>query len=55
VAFLALVYLASAFARRHHRPPPCVDAQAIWLLVAWAYWVDRNRSPVRFSTAEVMA
>jgi membrane-bound metal-dependent hydrolase YbcI (DUF457 family) len=56
VAFLALVYLAGAFGP----PPPSPaavawTAQAIWLLVAWAYWVDRNRSPLRFSTAEVMA
>jgi len=56
VAFLAVVYLASAFGP----PPPSPaavawTAQAIWLLVAWAYWVDRNRSPVRFGTAEAMA
>jgi membrane-bound metal-dependent hydrolase YbcI (DUF457 family) len=56
VAFLALVYLASAFGP----PPPSPaavawTAQAIWLLIAWAWWVDRNRSPVRFSTAEAMA
>jgi len=56
VAFLALVYLASAFGP----PPPSPaavawTAQAIWLLVAWAYWVDRNRSPVRFGTAEAVA
>jgi len=56
VAFLALVYIASAFGP----PPPSATAvawtaQAIWLLVAWAYWVDRNRSPVRFGTAEATA
>jgi hypothetical protein len=56
VTFLALVYLASAFGP----PPPSPaavawTAQAIWLLVAWAYWVDRNRSPVRFGTTEAMA
>ena len=56
VAFLALVYLANAFGP----PPPSPaavawTAQAIWLLVAWAWWVDRNRSPVRFGTAEAMA
>ncbi len=50
VAFLVLVYLASAFGP----PPPSVaavawTAQAIWLLVAWAYWVDRNRPPARFA------
>ena len=56
VVFLAVVYLASAFGP----PPPSPaavawTAQAIWLLVAWAYWVDRNRSPVRFGTAEATA
>jgi membrane-bound metal-dependent hydrolase YbcI (DUF457 family) len=57
VAFLAVVYVASAFGP----PPPSPatvawTAQAIWLLVAWAYWVDRHRSPVRSSgTTEVMA
>ena len=49
VAFLVLVYLASAFGP----PPPSVaavawTAQAIWLLVAWAYWVDHHRRPVQF-------
>jgi hypothetical protein len=56
VAFLAVVYLASAFGP----PPPSAGAvawtaQAIWLLVAWAYWVDRHRRPIRFGTAEAMA
>jgi len=44
VAFLAAVYLASVFGP----PPPDVravawSAQAMWLLVAWAAWVDRHR------------
>jgi hypothetical protein len=44
VAFLAVVYLANLFGP----PPPSVQAvalsaQAIWLLVAWGYWVDRRR------------
>ena len=52
VAFLVLVYLASAFGP----PPPSVaavawTAQSIWLLVAWAYWVDHNRRPVQFVAA----
>lgn len=56
VASLAIVYLASAFGP----PPPSPAAVAwtvlaIWLLVAWAYCVDRHRSPIRSSgTAEVM-
>jgi hypothetical protein len=44
VAFLGVVYLANLFGP----PPPSVaavawSAQAIWLLVAWGYWVDRHR------------
>jgi len=44
VAFLAAVYLASAFGP----PPPTPaavawSAQAMWLLVLWGYWVDRHR------------
>jgi hypothetical protein len=45
VAFLLLVYLGSAFGP----PPPSTaavawSAEAIWLLVAWAWWIDRHRS-----------
>jgi len=48
VAFLALVYLANLFGP----PPPSPQAvawsgMAMWLLVAWGYWVDRHRTPVR--------
>jgi hypothetical protein len=44
VAFLLIVYFASAFGP----PPPSStavawSAEAIWLLVAWGYWVDRHR------------
>jgi hypothetical protein len=43
-AFLVVAYLASVFGP----PPPSVtavawSAQAMWLLVAWGYWVDRHR------------
>ena len=44
VAFLVVIYVGSVFG-----PPPASvpavawSAQAIWLLVAWAYWVDRHR------------
>jgi hypothetical protein len=46
VAFLFVVFLASSFGP----PPPSASAvawsaQAIWLLVAWAYWIDRHRRP----------
>jgi hypothetical protein len=42
--FLVLVYLGNLFGP----PPPSVlavawSAQAIWLLVAWGYWIDRHR------------
>ena len=44
IAFLVLIYLGTLFSP----PPPSLgavvwSAQAIWLLVAWAYWVDRHR------------
>lgn len=44
VAFLIVVYLASLFGP----PPPSAAAvawvaQSMWLLVAWAAWVDRHR------------
>lgn len=46
IAFLLLVYLGNVFGA----PPPNVTAlawvgQAQWLLVGWAYWVDRHRRP----------
>ncbi len=47
VAFLGIIYLANLYGP----PPPSVaavawSAQAMWLLVAWGYWVDRHRQPV---------
>ena len=55
VLFLMVIYLANLFGP----PPPSVpavawSAQAMWLLVAWAYWVDRHRAAryVHGSSAE---
>lgn len=44
VAFLGLIYLGNLFGP----PPPSAEAVAwsgiaMWLLVAWGYWVDRHR------------
>jgi hypothetical protein len=50
VAFLAIVYVANLFG-----PPPASTtvvawmAQAMWLLVAWGYWIDRHRALIRRS------
>jgi membrane-bound metal-dependent hydrolase YbcI (DUF457 family) len=46
VAFLFLVYVLNAFGS----PPPSEKpvaymALSMWLLVAWGYWIDRNRKP----------
>ena len=45
VAFLLIVYSANILGP----PPPSVNAvtwsaQAMWLIVAWGFWVDRHRS-----------
>ncbi len=45
VGFLALVYAANLLGP----PPPSAaavawSAEAMWLLVAWGYWVDRHRA-----------
>ena len=50
VAFLLIISFANLFGP----PPPSVtavawSAQAVWLLVAWGYWIDRHRQP-RVST-----
>ena len=48
VAFLLVIYIANLFGP----PPPsgmaaAWSALAMWLLVAWGYWVDRHRALVR--------
>lgn len=52
IAILAAIYLGSIFGE----PPPGVHAlaavgEAEWLLVAWAYWIDRHRTPAVTKTA----
>jgi membrane-bound metal-dependent hydrolase YbcI (DUF457 family) len=47
IIFLIIVYLLNLFGP----PPESVDAIGYvglsqWLLIAWAYWIDRNRSSV---------
>ena len=44
VAFLLVVYAANTLGP----PPPSIDAvtwsaQAMWIIVAWGFWVDRHR------------
>jgi hypothetical protein len=46
VGFLAVVYSANLLGP----PPPSAaavawSAEAMWLLVAWGYWIDRHRAP----------
>lgn len=50
VAFLGIIYVANVVGP----PPPSTTAvagaaQALWLLVAWAFWIDRHRD-VRLAT-----
>lgn len=47
MGFLVLINLGNAFGP----PPPNTmavawSAQALWLVVAWGYWIDRHRKPV---------
>jgi hypothetical protein len=44
ILFLSVIYMANLFSPL----PPGIEAvvwsaQAMWLLVAWGYWVDRRR------------
>jgi hypothetical protein len=48
IGFLALVYAANLAGP----PPPSASivawsAEAMWLLVAWGYWIDRHRDTTR--------
>ncbi len=54
VAFLLVVYAANTFGP----PPPSIDAvawsaQAMWIIVAWGYWVDRHRLAALISGAQL--
>jgi hypothetical protein len=47
LAFLGLIWIGNIFGE----PPPsdtvvAVAANALWLVVAWGYWVDRHRTQV---------
>lgn len=51
VGFLLLVYGMNIGSNFVGPPPPSVgavawSAQAMWLIVAWGYWIDRHRSPM---------
>jgi len=46
-AFLVVIYIGSVFGP----PPPskialALTGLAMWMLIAWAYWVDRHRQPI---------
>ena len=46
LAFLVIIYLMNIFGS----PPPSEKAIAVaglfqWLLIGWAYWIDKNRAP----------
>jgi len=48
VALLVFIWLSAIFGP----PPPSVNAVkysalCLWLIVAWAYWVDRHRYKVK--------
>jgi hypothetical protein len=47
IGFLVIIYISNLFGP----PPPSEEPISIiglsqWLLIAWAYWIDRNRSVV---------
>ncbi len=51
MAFLILVWMGNTFGP----PPPDVSGLgyvglSIWILVLWAYWVDKHRKPVEIAT-----
>mgnify|MGYP001816876637 FL=1 len=53
VLFLLIIYLGNVFGP----PPPSTvavawSAQAMWLIVAWGFWVDRHRSAAASNTTQ---
>ena len=53
VLFLLVIYVANIFSP----PPPSAaavawSAQAMWLVVAWGFWIDRHRSAMVSSAAQ---
>ena len=53
IAFLMIVWMANILGP----PPPTVTSLgyaglSIWILVAWAYWIDRHRKPLETAVGE---
>ncbi len=51
IVFLTIVWMANTFGP----PPPDVNALgyvglSLWLLVAWAYWIDRHRTSIEIES-----
>ncbi len=50
-----VIFLLATYAANLLGPPPpdgkavAMAALSMWLLVAWGYWIDRNRTPVPYS------
>jgi hypothetical protein len=53
IAFLVAIWMANSFGP----PPPDVSALgyaglSLWILVAWAYWIDRHRMEAEVTTSK---
>ncbi|MEJ5964153.1 metal-dependent hydrolase [Pedobacter immunditicola] len=49
IIFLFIIYISNIFGP----PPPSVPAlawvgESQWLIIIWAYWADKNRSPINY-------
>jgi len=54
VVFLVMVWMANTFGP----PPPSVRAigyagLSLWLLIVWAYWIDRHRKPIEVTPSRL--